>query len=225
VTRWWTILLLVLTGLQSGMAAAQGDPRVRIVPYVGDQVVPLPVAAGYQLMVSFEAGEQIDTIAIGDAAGWKVDANKRGDFMFIKIAAGAQQTNVSVITNKRVYQFLLVPQPVDVDAALFALRFTYSDQTKMGASRAETRYRFTLSGSSVLRPASITEDGERTFLRWPDNVPLPAMYRIDDNGGQVLANSVVEGGAVVIDGIPRALVFRLGNQSARAMRKPVGAGK
>jgi type IV secretion system protein VirB9 len=216
------LALLVLASLTlSPKANAQPDPRVRSVSYVADQVVPLPVAAGYQLMVSFETGEQIDTIAVGDATGWKVDANKRGDFLFVKMASGAQQTNMTVVTTVRVYQFLLVPVPDNLDSALFAVRFTYPGIARQDAVRDRVRYRFVVSGPAALRPASIVEDGERTILRWPGKIPLPATYRIDDDAGETLANGVIENGAMVIDGIPRTLVFRLGKQVARAIRKPL----
>jgi type IV secretion system protein VirB9 len=214
------LMLAMLALALAGPAIAQSDPRVRIIGYVADQVVSLPVAAGYQLMVSFETGEQIDTIAVGDVTGWKVDANKRGDFLFVKMAPGAQQTNMSVVTTERVYQFLLVPVPDNLDNALFAVRFSYPLSADSPVTRDRVRYRFSLSGPSALRPSSIVEDGERVTMRWPDKMPLPAVYRIDDTGGETLANGIVENGAMIIDGIPQVLLFRLGNQSARAVRRP-----
>lgn len=214
----FTALLLI-----ASVASAQGhpapDPRLRTLPYSPDQVVNLPVATGYQLMVGFAADEQVDTIAIGDGAGWRVDANKRGDFLFVKLTGQAQSTNMTVVTNARVYQFLLVPIATNLDEALFAVRFTYADQGGPAIARRRVRYRFDLSGPVALRPSSIVEDGERTYLRWPDKAPLPAMYRVDDEGIETLANSTIESGAVVIDGVPARLIFRLDRAIATATRK------
>ncbi len=211
-------LALFATSAAAQMPAAS-DPRLRTVPYTPDRVVPLPVAAGYQLMVGFAPDEQVDTIAIGDAAGWKVDANKRGDFLFVKLASGAQATNMTVVTNARVYHFMLVPVLDNLDNAAFAVRFIYSGDDGAAVARRRVRYRFDLSGPVPLRPATIVEDGERTILRWPDKAALPAMYRVDDEGIETLANSSIEGANVVIDGVPAKLIFRLDRRTATAVRK------
>ena len=116
----------------------------------------------------------------------------------------------------------MIPVTESLDSALFAVRFTYPNAVQSDVARERVRYRFVASGPKALRPASINEDGERTILRWPDKVPLPATYRIDDDAGETLANGVIENGAMVIDGIPHTLVFRLGKQVARATRKPLG---
>jgi type IV secretion system protein VirB9 len=89
------LLLLLAHGAQAQIRPSPGggDPRLQTVPYDANQVVQLPVATGYQLMVAFDAGEHIETMAVGDSAGWQVSANKRGDFMFVKSWRTAPQSD------------------------------------------------------------------------------------------------------------------------------------
>jgi len=202
-----------------------GDRRLQTIVYSPEQVVQLPVADGFQLMVSFAAGERIETIAVGDASGWQVNANKRGDYFFVKSSGMARQTNLTVVTDARAYHFILNPVQNDIGSAAFAVRFVYPDlATSATAPTAQVRYRYVQQGARALRPSKIVEDGVRTILTWPKNVPFPATYRVDDDGGETLANSVIENGNVVLDGVPQKLIFRLDQLTATAIRKPLANG-
>jgi type IV secretion system protein VirB9 len=202
-----------------------GDRRLQTIVYSPEQVVQLPVAEGYQLMVSFAAGERIETIAVGDSSGWQVNANKRGDYFFVKSSGTARQTNLTVVTDARAYHFILNPVLNDIGSAAFAVRFVYPDLVaSASAASAQVRYRYVVQGAKALRPSKIVEDGVRTVISWPKNVPFPATYRIDDDGGETLANSVIENGNVVLDGVPQKLIFRLDQQTATAVRKPLPKG-
>ncbi len=217
---WLMIATPVLAQLNA--TPGPGDRRLQTIVYSPEQVVQLPVANGYQLMVSFASEERIETIAVGDASGWQVTANKRGDYLFIKSSGAARQTNLTVVTDARAYHFILLPLIEDVGNAAFAVRFVYPDlATSASAASAQVRYRYVLQGARALRPSKIVEDGVRTTLTWPKNVPFPATYRVDDDGGETLANSIVEGGNVVLDGVPLKLIFRLDQLTATAVRRPI----
>lgn len=110
------------------------DPRVRIVDYNPLNVVKLATFYGVSTHVQFADGETIRDVAVGDDQAWKVVP--RGSHLFIKPQAEKADTNVTVITDKRTYQFALVVQPRAVKDStawadpnlIFSLAFRYPDE-------------------------------------------------------------------------------------------------
>lgn len=110
------------------------DPRVRIVDYNPLNVVKLATFYGVSTHVQFADGETIRDVAVGDDQAWKVVP--RGSHLFIKPQAEKADTNVTVITDKRTYQFALVVQRRAVKDStawadpnlIFSLAFRYPDE-------------------------------------------------------------------------------------------------
>jgi type IV secretion system protein VirB9 len=110
------------------------DPRVRIVEYNPLNVVKLSTFYGVSTHVQFADGEAIRDVAVGDEQAWSVVP--RGSHLFIKPRAEKADTNVTVITDKRAYQFALVVQPRAVKDStawsdpnlIFSLAFRYPDE-------------------------------------------------------------------------------------------------
>lgn len=110
------------------------DPRVRIVDYNPLNVVKLTTFYGVSTHVQFADGETIRDVAVGDDQAWKVVP--RGSHLFIKPQAEKADTNVTVITDKRTYQFALVVQPRAVKDStawadpnlIFSMAFRYPDE-------------------------------------------------------------------------------------------------
>jgi type IV secretion system protein VirB9 len=195
-----------------------GDPRLQTIQYDADQVVQLAVASGYQMMVSFAPGERVETIAVGDSAAWQVTTTKRGDMLFVKNTGASAATNLTIVTDARVYNFELVASGEGEPA--FGLRFTYPEPQLAVRQNIEQRglYRYRLAGSAAIRPSAVGNDGIRTTLSWPATAALPAIYRIDEDGTESLADSAIESGAVIVAGSPKKLIFRLDRQIATATR-------
>jgi len=109
------------------------DPRVRVVDYNAMNVVKLSTFYGVSTHVQFADGEVIKNVAVGDDQAWKVVPKE--NHLFIKPQATNADTNVTVVTDKRTYQFALVvqPRPVKDSTAwsdpnlIFSLTFHYPD--------------------------------------------------------------------------------------------------
>jgi len=82
------------------------DARVRSVPYEADQVVRLTGEVGYELELVFEPGEVFAGLASGDLTG--VDFTAQGEHLFLKPRAAGVTTNLTVLTDRRVYRFSYV---------------------------------------------------------------------------------------------------------------------
>jgi type IV secretory pathway VirB9-like protein len=79
------------------------DARVRSVPYEADQVVRLTAQVGYALELVFEPGERFAGLASGDLTG--VDFTAQDEHLFLKPRAAGVVTNLTVLTDRRVYRF------------------------------------------------------------------------------------------------------------------------
>jgi type IV secretion system protein VirB9 len=225
----WLALMLACTApaaAQVRPAPGNGDPRLQTIIYDPDQVVQLLVAQGYQLMVSFAPGERIETIAVGDSTAWQVTANKRGEHLFVKAIQPGNATNLTVVTDARVYAFELIGGYGGADMA-YAVRFVYAHEAASPPVKvvAQHGYRYRLSGARAIKPQSVLVDGATTIVEWPDNASLPAIFKVDDDGDETLVNSEVKDGRFVIEGTPRKLVFRLDRLTAVALRQRVRASR
>lgn len=221
------LLFLGAAALASAPLAAQvrpragtGDPRFQSVAYAPDQVVQIEGAPGYQITLELSPDERAETIALGDSTAWNVTANRRGDLLFIKALTGAS-TNMTVITNVRTYNFDL--NAGSPNSMAYTVRFEYpppaaAAEEVLADAAAEGRYR--LDGDKALRPSEISDDGIHTYIRWPRDRALPAVYAVTDGGQEMLVNGMMrEDDLFVIDSISRKLVFRIDGNVATATRQ------
>ena len=224
------LLFLAAALVAAGPAAAQvkpkpgtGDPRIQSIDYVADQVVQLQGAAGYQVTVELSPDEQVENVAVGDSGAWQVTANRRGDHLFVKAIQGGVSTNMTVVTSVRLYNFELVPLSGASGDMAYTVRFRYPNGSAGGASlddapsaSGEGRYR--LGGDKSLRPSEISDDGRHTYVRWPRDRALPAVYAISDTGQEMLVNGMMRDDVFVIDSVAQKLVFRIDKAVATASR-------
>jgi type IV secretion system protein VirB9 len=197
-----------------------GDPRIQTVAYDAAQVVSLQVATGYQLTVEFGPGERIENVALGDSGAWQVTPNKRGDHLFIKAVQNGVSTNMTVLTDARSYNFELMPLYGPLPDMAFTVRFTYPAPAvaTVAGTAAKEPGRYKLSGARAIWPATIDDDGEKTYITWPADRALPAVFAIDSRNNETLVDGAMRDGEYVIDSVQQKLVFRFDKKIARAER-------
>ncbi|MGB0893799.1 MAG: P-type conjugative transfer protein VirB9 [Parashewanella sp.] len=104
------LFLLWLIICQSALAletphSGHFDRRVRHINFNAQQVVKLVGHYGFATDIAFAKGETIKQIAMGDSGAWSV--TPVDNHIFIKPKAQQAITNMTVLTNKHVYQFEL----------------------------------------------------------------------------------------------------------------------
>lgn len=214
------LLGTVQAGPEQPSPPPYGSAHVLVVDYVEDQVVPLQGAPGYQTTIELGGDERIENVAVGDSGAWQVTANKRGDHLFVKALQSGVSTNMVVVTDRRLYTFDLSPLAGSIDRMVYTLRFRYPPPAGPAPATMGTvvgYYR--LGGDRAIRPAAISDDGVRTFMQWPATLALPAIYTLDAEGHEVLANGAMREGMYVIDSIAARLVFRRDRRVAYARRQ------
>lgn len=202
--------------------AGDGDPRVQLVDYDADQVVQLQAAPGYQLTVQLGPDEQIENVAVGDSAAWQVTPNRRGDHLFVKPIQAGVSTNLTVVTSVRVYLFELLPLGGSAGDMAFTVRFRYPATGGADSAEAEAEQivegRYRVSGERSLRPSRISDDGRHTYIEWPRDRAIPAIYAVDARGQESLVNGMMRDDVFVVDSVAPRLLFRIDRHVARAQR-------
>lgn len=223
--RSWIVGLLALTAASTALAEVRpqpgpGDPRLQSVRYDPEQVVRLAFTPDIALTIQLSPDERIENIAIGNSEGWQVTPNGRGDLLFVKQLAGAAETNLVIVTDARRYSFVLAPDAASGLAVAHVLRFDYpgvSTAPDVAVTPARGAYR--LSGARALRPIEIDDDGQATYIHWPPELDLPAIYSVDASGRESIVNGAMRDGIFVVDMIAPRLVFRSGRLRATATRR------
>jgi len=110
------------------------DPRVRVVEYNPANVVKLHTFYGVSTHVQFGEGETIKDVAAGDDQAWTIAP--RGQHLFIKPKAQKADTNLTIVTDKRVYEFIIYVEPRSIEdqtawknpKLIYALTFQYPEE-------------------------------------------------------------------------------------------------
>ncbi len=213
-----TLISAIPASAQVQPEPGDGDPRVQTVSYDEDQVVRLQGAPGFLINIEFAPDEQIENVAVGDSGAWQVTPNRRGDHLFVKPIQGGVTTNMTVVTTARVYLFELTPA---FDNVPFTVRFRYANSAApLEADSPEPAIvgRYRMSGARSLRPSRIDDDGAHTYIEFPADSALPAIYAVDSRGRETLVNGGMRDGRFVIDGVSSRLIFRIDQHVARAVR-------
>lgn len=206
---------------------SEGDSRLQVVDYAEGQIVQLTGTPGYQLMLELSPDEQVQSVALGDSAAWQVSLAKDGNRLFLKPTQANGNTNMTVVTSVRVYAFDLVAAGGPGFGTPYTVQFHYPlpraeapDSRYVDVAAASRRLsRYKISGDRLLRPVSVSDDGQHTFISWPRGAPIPAVYTSDRSGNEVLVNGMMGTDDVyVVDGAPLRLTFRIDDIVARAER-------
>ena len=212
------------------------DSRLVEVPFDEYSVTRIEGRVKVQATVKFGDDEVIENVAVGDSAAWQITPNKRANLLFVKPLEPRAATNMTVVTSKRTYLFDLVASPSN--KPLYVLRFSYPDEPEEEPApvrRAEAttpverqaandplavvdpsdlNFAWAGSGEESLLPARTFDDGELTFMTWPEGRAVPAILVTDAQGTEGPVNYTVRGETIVVDGVPREIVLRSGRERA-----------
>ena len=207
-------------------APGRGDPKIRIAPYSRNRVYRLYGYVGYQIDIEFAPGERFKGLAAGDIEGIGFKAD--GRHLFLKPRVPRLRTNLTVLTNRRSYEFDYSVSPRTPDSAvrqvIYALRFTYPSSPVVALQHARQRIAADLAhgpavkrnfdywycGSPSLKPEKVWDNGVQTWIHFGARQALPAIFVLGEDGSESLVNFSVHQGDVVVQRVVRRLVLRRG---------------
>lgn len=222
-----TTLLALFCGLLAAAPVAAevspvplgGDPRIQTVVYDPQEVVALSVTSGFAVTIVFSPDERIETVTVGDSAGWLVQVNRRADALVVKPVGYAPVTNMTVMSDQRSYNFVLRTAAETGLVNPYLLRFSYVVEGAETVTEAEPSANvYRLKGAEELWPDAMSDDGEFTYVIWGAETPFPAVYHEDESGNMALVNGAVRDGAFVIEGVYDKLIFIRGKRRTTALR-------
>ncbi len=105
------------------------DSRIKLLMYDENDVYTITAKYGYQTNVVFSPSEEIQTISVGDRSLWQIIP--AGNRMFIRPMSQDVITNMTILTNKRSYQFDLKAVPEDKEGAnIYVAKFVYPEDIR-----------------------------------------------------------------------------------------------
>ena len=246
MNRLGVILIAVLLAAplagRAAPAAGPSDPRIKVVDYDPWAVVHVTGVFRTATQILLGDDETILHVAVGDATGWDVAAEK--NILFVKPKAPRGPTNLIVTTARgtgtRNYTFELATRAGsssrETADTVFVLRFRYPADEQAAASAvisAETaaleqrilqlkldravvegrrNLNYTVQGATSLQPSEVSDNGRFTVLRFPANQQVPALYQVEANGTESLVPFDVRGEFVLVHAVAQQLRLRRGRE-------------
>lgn len=174
----------------------------RLVEFVHDQdnsylVLAKPKAVTH---IQFAADEVIQSVAAGDTANWEFTPTRNRKNLFVKPRFDDQETSLTVITDKRSYQFVLrstgdgkkwyqrvswiyngelvltmegLPEakPTSPETqAPAAPPQKAASAVDVGVEPEKLRFGYEISGDAPFRPRVVFDDGRFTYFKMPSNL-------------------------------------------------------
>jgi len=195
------------------------DPRIQRVSYNAEDVVEINAAVGYATHIVLEEGEEIprNGIASGFSSGWEFSDAKNNFFLkpisvkdsenkTIQPRADVWNTNLTLITNRRHYSFMLKLHEQPNPKVSFRVVFDYPESVaaaarikadkqataqRMAARPAPRNWHYTMHigpNSQEIAPNMCYDDGRFTYIRFPGNREIPTFFAVADNRAESMVN-------------------------------------
>jgi len=174
-----------------------GDSRLQYYVYKPNEVFAYTGYFEIQSRIDLDPKEQIITISMGNAGGlW--DIIPSGHRLFIKPKVFDATTNMTIITDKRIYYFELyaakAEEGINDKKINFAVKFIYADEATDATKRNKDgsffelkypeepkpevpnpllfanlmNFNYTIAGNKAISPLEIFDDGEFTYIKFKD---------------------------------------------------------
>lgn len=224
------------------------DPRVRRIDYNPNNVVRVQTFYGVSTHIQFDPSETIRDVAVGDDKAWTIIP--RASHLFVKPKDLHANTNVTVVTDKRVYQLVLVvhkrglrdKQAWADPNLIFSLSFNYPEEEAAKRARLlekhdagkrlddaatakqERNWDYWVAGSDEISPTAAWDDGRFIYLVFSGNRDMPAIYAVSGDGSESLVNThVMDGNTIVVHRMVPQLMLRKGSAVASIVNRAFDA--
>ena len=229
--------------------ALPGDSRLVQFEYDADNTFMVLTKPKAVTHMEFGPDEKIVTVAAGDTKNWEVNPTANRRHLFVKPTFEGMETSLTVITDKRSYQFvlrstgpgakwyqrvtwrygqtMLMDLKAEEEAQHVASRRAAAIEEEQsvttlvsGVRPQDLRFDYEVTGEAPFRPVSVFDDGKFTWIRMPDRLnELPALFAALDGDELSIVNYVIKGDYILAQRLMDTGVLRLGRQEVRFSRK------
>ncbi|MES2961229.1 MAG: TrbG/VirB9 family P-type conjugative transfer protein [Pseudomonadota bacterium] len=183
----------------------------------------------YQGFIEFEEGETVSTISMGDPSLWLIE--NLGNRLFLKpVGEDNSETNMTVISSKRVYHFELMAKEAkgitDKDL-IFVAKFVYPDEKDKNivefprsspSDEPDLRdlsvynFDYQYTGEPSIAPVKVFDNGEFTYFQFAKkNAEIPAIFSVDAGGFESLVNFRAAGNYIIVERVSPQYTLRSGS--------------
>lgn len=209
------------------------DARIKVISYHPNDIIRYTGHYEYLSSIVFEESEEIKTIYMGNSTLWDIQIS--GNRLFLKPIEEKADTNMTVISDKRIYQFELhateldKEKGMDDESLVFELRILFSGDTSSGGvvthlSRGSSipdlsepekyNFNYTVSGTQTITPLKIFDDDEFTYFQFPhNNAEVPAIFIVQSDSRESLVNYRVKGDYIVVETVASQFTLRSGSDT------------
>lgn len=183
----------------------------------------------YQGFIEFEGDEAVSTISMGNPTLWLFE--HLGNRLFLKpVGEDTSETNMTVITNKRVYHFELMAKEaknINDQDLIFVVKFVYPDEKDKNivqfpkASPSDEpdmrdlsiySFNYQYTGEPTIAPIKVFDNGEFTFFQFvKKNAEVPAIFAVDSEGYESLVNFRAAGSYIIVERVAPQFTLRNGS--------------
>lgn len=204
------------------------DSRIRTVIYNEFDIIDMVVPYGYQSSIQFGKGEIITDTVFGDSSGLTDGVSASGDTLHIRAESPKISTNLTVITNLRRYNFTIKSRRLEnirADDITYYIKFKYPGDfiksygnnglipTNIGGSGpADYNFDYEFAGYKGQVPRRAFDDGQFTYFEFGDDVELPAIFLVEQNGTESIVESRTEGRYVIVHRLGQQFTLRQGDE-------------
>jgi P-type conjugative transfer protein VirB9 len=248
----FALACLLLTAVaQAEMFATPlpGDTRLVQFEYDEDNTFLLLARPKSLTHIEFAPDERIQTVAAGDTKYWELTPTQNRRHLFVKPIYDQVETSMTVITDKRTYQFVLRSTgpgakwyqrvtwrygatmmldaraddervQVQAEAERLAEKTRKEQTLAVGISPQDLRFDYSIEGDAPFKPVSLFDDGKFTWIRMPAKLAeLPALFGMTEGGDLSIVNYVVQGDYLLAQRVMDQGVLKLGKREVRFSRK------
>ncbi|MBK4736079.1 TrbG/VirB9 family P-type conjugative transfer protein [Noviherbaspirillum pedocola] len=226
--------------------AAPSEERIRTYTYDPNIIFKVNATVKKHAHIKLEEGEKLKYAPVlGDTIQWRV-AFTAND-LFIKPSRPDITTTMTVITNKRTYEFEL--NSIERGAVYQQVSFSYpdserqlkllNDESTAAASAEKSRlasqiiqpsvdvtaldYNYDIVGTAPFKPEEVSNDGKFTYLRMPATQAMPAVFLLDAENKPSLVAFRQKGNFIVVERVADALLLKIGNDEVRVTKRGVAS--
>ncbi len=233
--KFFRLIILVFLLCSPFMAKAAQQPRFlgtekkfRSYVYNPNEVYLYLGHYTYQGFIEFESGETISTISMGDPSLWMFEHLQNR--LFLKpVGEDNSETNMTVITNKRIYHFELMAKEakgINDKDLIFVAKFVYPDEKDKNivqfpkADKSDEpnlqdlsiyNFNYQYTGEPSIAPLKVFDNGEFTYFQFPKkNAEIPAIFTVDAAGFESLVNFRAAGQYIIVERVAPQFTLRDG---------------
>lgn len=202
------------------------DPRFKSFQFTPNTTYKIVTIYDNPSYIEFEAGEVVAIIVNPKRTAWQLVPSENK--LFIKPIESEADTQVTVMTNKRVYFFEMYAKEPDADfdkdySFFFKFKYPSDDESKTIRTYAKSilpdvdqspwkyNFNYTMTGEDSLYPVKIFDDGEFTYFEFPKTSRMPAIFSVDSSGFESIVNFRIVGDYLIVEEVSPKFTLRNGS--------------